>query len=269
MKLFDMAANSIKVEGFANLYNLQLFADDEEYEQNESEYAGDEVEDTDETVLDTEESEEVANSEENQTEDITQTQAFSRRLKEETDRVRQESSTTAVDNYIKEQYKGQEWNGKPILSQADLNQALYEQKLQNAGQSQEDMQALVDEHPAVQAAKLAAQTNETNQKLYNEFLELSEEYKDIKDFNQITPEVWDMKNNKNISFLDAYNRIHIKKIKLQTEQETIRNINKNATSSPGSASSGGVVHKTKSVSDMTSEEFDSYREEVRKQTREY
>jgi len=260
-----MAANELS---FANL-NLQLFADEdyaEEVETNEAET--EEVANLEGSEESTEETEETTENVEQQ-EDITQTQAFSRRLNAEREKIRQEAAAEAVDRHIAEEYKGQIWNGKPILTKADLDQANYESQLQNATNDPEEIQRLINEHPEVKAARLAQQKQADQQKMFEEWQELQSEYKEIKDFSQVGQDVYDMAARRGIPLLDAYNRVNVKNIKLKTEQDTIRNINKNATSSPDSVSSGGVVHKTKSVSEMTSEEFDSYREEVRKQKREY
>ena len=260
-----MAANELS---FANL-NLQLFADEdyaEEVETNEAET--EEVANLEGSEESTEETEETTENVEQQ-EDITQTQAFSRRLNAEREKIRQEAAAEAVDRHIAEEYKGQIWNGKPILTKADLDQANYESQLQNATNDPEEIQRLINEHPEVKAARLAQQKQADQQKMFEEWQELQSEYKEIKDFSQVGQDVYDMAARRGIPLLDAYNRVNVKNIKLKTEQDTIRNINKNATSSPDSVSSGGVVHKTKSVSDMTSEEFESYREEVRKQKREY
>ena len=261
----NMAANESRI---ANL-NLQLFSEYEEpIEPNEP---LEPTEPNDEGLEPIEPTEPTEPNEQptEPTEDITQTQAFSRRLNAEREKIRQEAETSAVDRYIAKQYEGQEWNGKPITTQAELNQALYEQQLQNATNDPEEIQRLINEHPDVKAARQAKEANEKNQKLWNEWEELASEHKEIKDFTQVGQDVYDMAARRGIPLLDAYNRINFNKIKLQTEQDTIRNINKNATSSPGSASSGSVVHKTKAVSEMNDQEFQAYREEVRKQKREY
>jgi hypothetical protein len=262
-----LAANESR---FASL-NLQLFNDGEE--PIEPTEPVETTEPIDNDIEPTEPSEPVEPTNEptepSEPQDITQTQAFSRRLNEEREKIRLEAETAAVDRYIAKQYEGQLWNGKPILSQADLNQALYEQQLQQATNDPEEIQKLINEHPAVKAAREAQEAQAQNQKLWNEWQELQQEHPEIKDFSQLPQEAYDIAKIKGIPLLDAYNRIHVKKIKLETEQETIRKINKNATSSPGSALNGNVVHKTKPVSEMTSEEFEAYREEVRKQKKEY
>jgi len=255
MKKIECAANNVNI---AHSLDLQLFNDYEETPMEETQVA--EEAETEEEIP-----EETAAEEDHAApaaEEVTQTQAFARRLKEETDRAKQE----ARDSYIAEQYQGQEWKGRPITSEAELQQALYESELEQSGV--EDIDRLINEHPDVKAARLERESVQRQQQIYAEWSELTEEYPDVKDFSQIPKEVFALKEAKGIPLLDAYNRIHVKKVKLETEQETIRKLNKNAASSPGSALDDGVVHKTKNVADMTQEEFEAYREEVRNQRKE-
>lgn len=255
-----LAANDVRL---ANSFDLQLFNDDyeEPIEPIEPIEPTEPLEPT-EPVIDepTEPIEPVVA-------DVTQTQAFSRRLNEERARIAQEAEIRAVDNYIAKQYEGQLWNGKPITTKAELDQALYEKQLIDAGQDPDTVKKLIDEHPDVVSSR-------TSKRNMEQWSELVADHPDITDATQVPGEAWLLYRDKGVPLLDAYNRVLIKnqkaqidKVKLETEQETIRKLNKNATSSPGSASNGGVVHKTKSVEDMTAEEFEAYREEVRKQRR--
>lgn len=255
MKNNDRAANAVN---FAHSLDLQLFSDDlidpidPEVVIEQDPTDPPEPEDIEPTP------EEIVPPE---PEDITKTQAFAHRLKEVTERARQE----ARDAFVAEQYAGMEWNGKPITTEAELNQALYEQQLMNAGA--EDISRLVNEHPDVRAARMEREAVQRQQQIYGEYSELQESYPDIKDFSQIPAEVFAIRDAKGIPLLDAYNRVHVKKVKLETEQETIRKINNNAASSPGSVQDGIVVHKNKSVDEMSAEEFEAYREEVRRRSR--
>ncbi|GKX27852.1 hypothetical protein SH1V18_03320 [Vallitalea longa] len=100
------------------------------------------------------------------------------------------------------------------------------------------------------------QEKEAREKEFGEFLN---ENPDI-DPSTIKPDVWQLREEKGISLLDAYNRTRIKdlleqqdSIKQQTEQETINKINNNAKT-PGSASGGNVDHSSKWDS-MSDEDF--------------
>jgi len=262
MNDYERAANNVN---FAHSLDLQLFNDYEEAPVEETqEFEEAQAEEAEET----EETQETPEGEEDPAapaaEEVTQTQTFARRLKEETSRAAQEANDTVYAKL----YEGQVMpiSGKPILSEADYNQALYEMEMQNAGV--DDIDRLVSEHPDVKAARIEKESMQRQQQIYAEWSELTEEYPEVKDFSQIPKEVFALKEAKGIPLLDAYNRIHVKKVKLETEQETIRKLNKNAASSPGSALDDGVVHKTKNVADMTQEEFEAYREEVRNQRKE-
>ena len=69
-------------------------------------------------------------------EEVTQTQAFARRLKEETERAKQEAKEEtwqqARDTMIAEQYTGQLWKGKLITTETELKQALKEQEAEES-----------------------------------------------------------------------------------------------------------------------------------------
>ncbi|MCT4545096.1 MAG: hypothetical protein N4A63_16320 [Vallitalea sp.] len=91
---------------------------------------------------------------------------------------------------------------------------------------------------------------------FNEFIEANPTIKG----EDISPEVWQLREEKGISLLDAYNRIEIKElmaqqenIKLQAEQETINKINKNGIT-PGSVASGNKEHPSK-WANMSDEDF--------------
>lgn len=61
--------------------------------------------------------------------DVTQTQAFAHRLREETERVRQEAAQQGRDAWVAEQ--GYEWNGKRIATEAEYKQALKEKEIRD------------------------------------------------------------------------------------------------------------------------------------------
>ena len=255
-----LAAKPVTTGELATL-DLQLFADEETADATET------VETTTEEVATEESSEVQAETEEataTETQpDISTTQAFAHRLKEETAKATQSNR----DAFISEQ--GYEWQGKPITTEAGYKQALYEQKMAESGTDADAVKALVDSNPDVIRAREADTKAQAQQRDYAEYLDLTADYSDIKDPSQIPAEVWQIKAKENISLLDAQNRIAVRdfkaqlaKTKLDTEQETIKKISKNAATSPGSASDGNVSHQGKSVSDMSAAEFESYREEV-------
>ena len=258
-----LAAKSSMDEGFATL-DLQLFSEEEVVETTETAETT-----TEEVAAETVEEApaEVTPEPTAVVEDVTQTQAFAHRLKEETAKVAQSNAQSNVDSYISKQ--GYVWNNKPITTEAEYDQALYEQKMAESGTDADAVKALVDSNPDVIRAREADTKAQAQQRDYAEYLDLVKDYVDIKDPSQIPAEVWQMKADKGISLLDAQNRIAVRdfkaqlaKTKLDTEQETIKKISKNAATSPGSASDGNVSHQGKSVSDMSAAEFEAYREEV-------
>lgn len=185
--------------------------------------------------------------------------------------------TKAIDEYIASQ--GYVFDGKPITTKAEYDQAI---ELNDERQRQEDLRAqgidpkmvedYVNNNPTVKWAKEYQTKQQQEEAKQKQFLEFAEAYPDVKG-DQIPAEVW-QQFDQGKSLVDAYTKVEnaklkaeINRIKLETEQETIRKINNNATTSPGSAAGGNVVHKTKAVSDMTAEEFATYREEVSKQSR--
>lgn len=112
------------------------------------------------------------------------------------------------------------------------------------------------------------QTRENQEKEAKEFQDFLDNNPNI-DTSEIKPEVWQIRQESGISLTDAYNRIRIQEleqkieqVKQETEQETIKKINQNGATSPGTASSGGEAPHKK-VADMSPEEFAAYREEVR------
>ena len=259
-----LAAKPEQSGDFATL-DLQLFSEDEaavETVEETTEEPAVEAE-TQETT-----EEEVAPEPTAVAEDVTTTQAFSRRLKEETSKATQ----AGRDATYSEQYG--ESHG--IHTEAEYKQALATQRdqemresLKDKGYPDEEATQIVEDRKFRQEHEVTLNTQANSQRDYAEYLDLTADYTDIKDPSQIPAEVWQLKADKNISLLDAQNRIAVRdfkaqlaKTKLDTEQETIKKISKNAATSPGSASDGNVSHQSKSVSDMSAAEFESYREEV-------
>jgi hypothetical protein len=104
------------------------------------------------------------------------------------------------------------------------------------------------------------QYEERTQQMVSEFNELSEAVKEINQAEDIPPKVWELKEQKGISLLDAYNRIRIndlinnqEQLKKETEQETINKIMQNKNT-PGALGEGGVEHNSK-WSAMSDEDF--------------
>jgi hypothetical protein len=166
--------------------------------------------------------------------------AFAARLKEATEKAKQE----ARDAYIAEQ--GYVWNGKPITTEAEYKQALYEKELMERYQSQglpEDVvQELVESkkfREQYHAQQKTAEQKAATEKMYQEFLDA---YPDIKG-EDIPAEAWkEVQQGKNL--LDAYVRHENKLLREQLKgfqaKEQAAQVNQaNAKTSPGSVTGNG------------------------------
>lgn len=142
-----------------------------------------------------------ANTEVQGEQDITQTQAFAHRLKEATERARQE----ARDSWIAEQ--GYEWNGKPIKTEAEYKQAIKEKELfesyQSKGLPEEVVNDLVElkkfreetlaerqaRESQEQKAKEEQEKIQIRNSMFDEFFEEYKEYADPEKSKGIPKEV--------------------------------------------------------------------------------
>ncbi|MHC1722739.1 MAG: hypothetical protein AB9836_05990 [Aminipila sp.] len=272
MKKISRAANIVK---FAHSLNLQLFNDFDGTEPGTEEVVDEPV--TEEVIpgsseeptepIETGAAEPRVQPEVQGEPDITQTQAFSRRLKEETEKARME---------IEDSMYASMYGEYGITSKAEYDQAIAEQQEQAIREKygEEEADEIIDAIRFREENQPLIEQQREKERLYSEWTELTSEHKDIKDFTQVPNEAWQLSADKGIPLLDAYNRVWIKnqaalieKTKFETEQETIKNINNNAATSAGSAA-GGAQPQRKPVSEMTSEEFEAYKDEIRNRRRE-
>ena len=229
----NMAANTdIEVsEELATPMNLQLFAEDDINVDPAPTDLAPELEPSNEPTPEP---------------DITQTQAFSHRLKEETEKAR----NTERDNLIAEMYG--ESHG--IRTYAEYQKAVAEQ------QRQAEIQRLVQENvpesyanemmenrkfrEQFETQKKSQEQKEQQTKQYQEFLEAYPEFSDPQKINEIPAEVWQSaKTGTNI--LDAYVRYENKSLKgelskYQTQQQAVQANQANAASSTGSVKGSGL-----------------------------
>lgn len=175
-------------------------------------------------------------------EEITKTQAFARRLKEETARVEQ----TARDKMISEMY-GQSHN---IHTYADYQKAVEQQAeadrkaaLQEKGIDPSIVDEYVSNNPVVRKAAELIKQQEAQQKQtaqYGEFLNYFKQEND-RDFNpatdKIPQEVWEQ-TAKGKSLADAY--AHHDNKQLRAKLKAFETNTKNASSSPGSVTGNGT-----------------------------
>jgi hypothetical protein len=200
--------------------------------------------------------------------DVTNTQKFAHRLKEET--------TRAKDTVIAEMYG--ESHG--IYTYADYQKALEDQKAQEERQRFQEETGLdpttiqpmiekaVAEHPTVKQASEFLKTQRVDAavgEFSKEFPELG-----IKSFDDIAKlpnidKVYEYVSNYRLSLNDAYKLANygdvIGKTATQAQQEAIKKIAANGASSPGSLAAGGEG-EGKSIFKMSQTDFRKLQEEV-------
>jgi len=161
------------------------------------------------------------------------------------ERAKQEATDTWIAN------QGYEWNGKPITTEAEYQQALSEQAEQQRRASLEEKgidPSIVDEYvssnPVVRKAAELIKQQEQQQKQtaqYGEFLDYFKQEND-RDFNpatdKIPPEVWEQ-TAKGKSLADAY--AHHENKQLRARLKAFETNTKNAGSSPGSVTGSGAI----------------------------
>jgi hypothetical protein len=196
-------------------------------------------------------------TQETKVEDVTKTQAFAHRLKEETARIRQvERDTVYAD-------MGYEWNGKPITTEAGYKQALAEQaeqqrkaELTEKGIDPSIVDEYVSNNPVVRKAAELIKQQEQQTKQANEYGEFLEYFRteNGKEFNpstdKIPDEVW-AQTAKGKSLVDAY-AYHDSR-QLRAKLKAFETNQANASSSPGSVTGNGEVKDTTLTAEMIAE----------------
>lgn len=209
--------------------------------------ATDEVEGiaTPNTEVTTESTSEVQASEtevttEPQQQDITQTQAFAYRLKEETERVRQSERDRVYSEM------GYEWNGKPITTEREYRDAVKEKEIRDSLANRELPEEVINElvesrkfREESKAEKAERQKEEAKQADYRSFAE------NFPGVMEVPEEVW-ADVNKGKSLVDAYRAHENKTLKAQIAEferkAQIQQVNStNAASSTGSITGQGSV----------------------------
>lgn len=97
------------------------------------------------------------------------------------------------------------------------------------------------------------------EKFIKESEEFFQEFPDVKP-DQIPAEVWQIKEQRGLSLLDAYLRVSYKSLGQQKEQEAIQKLQQNAQSTPG-ALGAGAEHKA-GYSNMSAADKKALRERV-------
>ncbi|MEI6821010.1 MAG: hypothetical protein WCL51_03685 [Bacteroidota bacterium] len=151
------------------------------------------------------------------------------------ERARQEAETNAVDLYIAGQ--GFEWNGKPILTKADYDIALYEQSLQEKGLEATDVTKLVDEHPTVRRAREIAEQNTKTEATTKEYTQFVKEYPDVK-VTEIPKEVFEIQRDSGKSLADSMTAF-LYKAEIEKNKQLTQNIENSKKAPVGSVTAFG------------------------------
>jgi hypothetical protein len=151
------------------------------------------------------------------------------------ERARQEAEQSAVDLYIAKQ--GYEWNGVPILTEAEYNIALYEQSLQEKGLEPTDISKLVDEHPSVKKARELEQSNARNQDLTKEWTEFVSEFPGIKP-DEIPKEVFVIQKETGKSLADSMTK-HLLRVESEKNKSLSQNLENSKKAPVGSVTAFG------------------------------
>lgn len=144
------------------------------------------------------------------------------------------------------------------VSEAEKRQE--REQYEQAGIDPDKFNELLEKHPDVQYAREMKQKQEQESKFQSEANELFGEFPDLK-ADQIPNDVWQLRESKGLSLLDAYLRVNYKSLGQQKEQEALQKLQQNQNSSTGSLNGGEVEHN-KSFSKMSKKDFDSIQQRV-------
>jgi hypothetical protein len=140
--------------------------------------------------------------------------------------------------------------------QQQQQQELYENAIAGDPNALND---LISNHPAVQYAMQLQTKQQQDQQFQQEANELFQEFPDLKP-EEIPNEVWQLKEQRGLSMLDAYLRVNYKNLAQQQEQAAIQKLQQNQLSSPG-ALGAGADHIT-SYSQLSAQDKAALRQRV-------
>lgn len=207
--------------------------------------------------------------------------AFAKRLSAEREKIQRETYQQAQQQIMQElspllklaQTEASRYGMDP-LQWAQAVEASREQQFkqqltkyaEEQGLNPAEVEQFVSQHPAVLQAKQQQQylqhqqsQIESQQKFNQEAQEFFKMFPDAK-AQDVPQEVWQMREQRGLTLLDAYLRVNHKRMleetKVKAEQEAIKKLSKNATASPGSLSGPGSDHKF-NVNDMSKQDFEA------------
>jgi hypothetical protein len=169
-----------------------------------------------------------------------------------------EQQVNSIDSEISKLYGDQ-----GIHTWSDYQRAIEEQRqaqmYEEAGISPESFNQLLEQHPDIQFAREMKAKAEEEQRFQQEANELFQEFPDLK-AEQIPSEVWQLKEQRGVTLLDAYLRVTYKSLGQRKEQEAIQKLQQNARSTPGSLGAGSE-HKA-GYANMSAADKKALRERV-------
>jgi len=200
-----------------------------------------------ETIEATENTEVSAEPTETVDNEPTQTQAFSQRLKEQTQK--------GIDAHYEQLYG----SSNNVHSQADYDRAMQaqadaeqQQQYADAGIDSDMMNKFINENPTVRQAQSIIDKQQNDSKIESEVNELFAAFPDAKD-SKIPDDVFMESITKGIPLVYAYSMYANKNAATMAEQKTLRGLQQNAAASPG-ALNGDQAEKS-SLSAMSSKDF--------------
>jgi len=158
------------------------------------------------------------------------------------ERARQEARDSLIASY------GYEWNGKPITTEAEYNQALREKELYDNLQSKnlpdDVVRELVENRKFREQFEQERQGAQTKAQKEQDMLNFLQQFPGVKP-EEIPQDVWQEFNNGR-SLVDAYTRHENKALrervaKLEETTQAREKNNQNAQTSPGSVTGNGSV----------------------------
>jgi hypothetical protein len=179
-------------------------------------------------------------------------------------KIRREAEQAARDKTIAEM--GMTWNGQPITTYAQYQQAIQEKQAMDEAQQRNIDPQLYAEFKSMQN-KLNSYEREKS--LMSQDIQLEGDEKIGAIYKEWKSEVHDMANKYNCDYETAFTLLTREKLpdllskkELEGQQTAIKNIKTNASTTPGAAGQGGEVKAT--IKDMGKKDFDDLVEKVKR-----
>ena len=182
------------------------------------------------------------------------------RRQQEFDQYRSQAETYQQQLDRTAKLAGYQSHDELIAALDDLEQQQQRQQYEDAGINPDLLNQAIENHPAVQYSRQLQEQQQKEQQFQQEANELFQEFPDLKP-DEIPKEVWEIKEAKGLSMLDAYLRVSYKNLAQQQEQAAIQKLQNNAATSPGSLGGGSVNHNT-NVSNLSTNDFRSLVDQV-------